>query len=161
MLALVIGIASGLIGTLYYQSQFPNSVFAKEPYAKVTIEGLKDFYKVGEPIDFNVKLEGYGCPSGFPDVWIERSSPDGTQADVVWSRIGEIRLLPAGYSCPDTEVYEVRHIGDLERYDRDQQERMRTNGSIPIIMDREGTYVVQVTYGEHAVTQFDVTAADH
>ena len=71
-----------------------------------------------------------------------------------------MRLFPAGVSCPDTEIHEVRHIGDLERYDRDQQERMRTNGSMPIEMDREGRYAIQVASGEPPVGQFTVTAVD-
>jgi len=155
VIATIVGVASGLIGILYSESQFLPIAFEKEPYAKVTVEGLKANYMVGEPIDFHVRLEGYGCHGGFPDVWIK---PDGVEEEVIWARQGEIRLMPAGVSCPNVEVYEVRHIGDMERYQRDPQERLRTIGVMPITMDREGTYIVQVAYGEQTLIRFDVIA---
>lgn len=162
VVAIVVGAASALIGLLYFQTTgFSENPFESEPYVKVSSEGLKESYKVGEPIDFLVKLEGYGCDAGFPDVWIDKLLPfsDQTEEEIVWSRVGEMRLFPAGYSCPDAEIYQVRHIGDLQRYQNDLQERLRTSGSVPIVMD-SGKYVVRVSYGDPEIGRFSVIAAD-
>ena len=108
----------------------------------MTIEALKDSYKVGEPGDFVVKVEGYGCDTGFPSVHIAKVSTD----EPVWSRFGEIRLFPAGYSCPHEDIYQCRQIGDVEKYD-DEQERGRTEGGVPIVVNIEGKYAVHVEGG--------------
>ncbi|MGI0048105.1 MAG: hypothetical protein ACREAW_01060 [Nitrososphaera sp.] len=139
IIAGTIGIASVLIGLLYFQPQLFD-IAAKEPYTRVTIEGLKDMYKVGEPIDFTVRVEGYGCDRGFPSVAIYKASAE----EPVWSRLGEFRLFPAGYSCPHADIHNVRHIGDLEKYNNDEQERLRIEGGMPIVMKDEGRYVVDV-----------------
>lgn len=133
----VVAAASVLMGALYFQ---PALFAAKEPFVAVAIEGLKSTYGTGEPIDFVVRIEGYGCDAGFPSVGIVQSSTGET----VWSRFGEIRLFPAGYSCPHGDIRQVRHIGDVERYENDDQERLRTRGGVPITMTDEGEYFVYV-----------------
>jgi hypothetical protein len=133
---------------LYFQPQLFD-IAAKEPYTTVTIEGLKDTYKDGEPIDFTVRIEGYGCERGFPPVAIYKASAE----EPVWSRFGEFRLFPAGYSRPHEDIHNVRHIGDLEKYSNDEQERLRTEGSMPIVVKDEGRYVVDV---ESIVKEFTV-----
>lgn len=127
---------------LYFQPD----LFAqeKEPYATVTIDGLRDTYRVGEPVDFLVKVEGYGCDFGFPHVSVIKVS--GNASEVVWYRIGEIRLLPAGVECPLTDIYQVRHISDVQRYNNVEQERLRTSGVVPIVLE-EGSYAVHVEGG--------------
>lgn len=142
IIAGVVGIASVLTGILYFQPQFFD-IAAKEPFSVVSIERLKDTYKVGEPIDFIVRIEGYGCDAGFPSVFITRAST----GEPVWSRFGEIRPFPAGYSCPYENIYQVRHIGDIERYNNDEQERLRTTGGMPIVINTEGRYAVHVEGG--------------
>lgn len=145
MIAGVVGIASVLMGILYYQPQ----LFAvKEPYSAVRIERLEDTYLVDEPIDFIVTVKGYGCDAGFPSVYITTSTDE-----MVWSRIGEVRLFPAGYSCPNENIYQVRHIGDFERYGNDEQERRRIQGGMPIVMNSEGKYVVHVKDGTVPATK--------
>ncbi len=58
----LVAVGSVLTGLLYFQPQlFDNIIAAKEPFIAITIEGLKDTYKVGEPIDFIVRIEGHGC----------------------------------------------------------------------------------------------------
>jgi hypothetical protein len=162
VVAIVVGAASALIGLLYFQTTgFSENPFESERYVMVSIEGLKESYKVGEPIDFLVILEGYGCDAGFPHVWIEKLSSfnNQTREEIVWSRLGEMRLFPAGYSCPYAEIYQVRHIGDLQRYNNDLQERSRTSGSMPIVLD-SGKYVVRVSYGDPELGRFSVIEAD-
>lgn len=151
IVASIVGVASVLTGILYFQ---PQIFGAKEPFTTITIEGLKTTYRTGEPIDFIVKIEGYGCNGGFPTVMIKNTS-----GEAVWSRSGEFRLFPAGYSCPLEEVYNVRHIGDLERYSNDEQERMRTKGGMPIVMNVEGEYAVEVEARSPAVKEFTVIAS--
>lgn len=135
----VIGFASVLGGVFYFYPRPPDN-FSAEPYFAVTIEGLKDTYKAGEPVDFIVTLEGYGCDAGFPSVMIYKES----SKEQVWSRSAEIRLFPAGYSCPHEEIHHVRHIGDVVRYNNDEQERVRTQGEVPIIISKGGRYVVDI-----------------
>jgi hypothetical protein len=150
IMAGAVGVASVLTGLLYFQPLIFD-FGAKEPYITVTIEGLKDTYKVGEPIDFTVRIEGYGCDRGFPSVTIHKEST----GEVVWSRFGEIRLFPAGYSCPHEDIRHVKHIGDVERYNNDEQDRLRTQGGVPIVMSEEGRYVVDV---ESVTKEFTVTS---
>lgn len=121
----------------------------KKEYANVTFEDLKEEYKIGQPIDFYVKVQGYGCDRGFPTVSIIKlpALDNQTQREVVWSRLGEIRLFPAGNDCPVTDFYQVRHIGDVMSYQNNEQERLRTDGGVPIIMKQEGRYVVEVDGG--------------
>jgi hypothetical protein len=142
IIAGAVGIASVLTGILYFQPQLFD-IGAKEPYTTVTIEGLKGTYKVGEPIDFTIRIAGYGCDAGFPSVFIAKV-PTG---EPVWSRFGEIRLFPAGYPCPPENIYQVRHIGDVEKYNNDEQERLRTTGGMPIVINTEGRYAVHVEGG--------------
>jgi hypothetical protein len=126
----------------------------------VTIEGLKERYNIGEPIDFLVRVEGFGCDMNFPRVLIKRAAHSNNQPqETVWSRLGEIRLLPAGTSCSPSEIYQVRHIGDSEKYNNDEQERLRTEGSVAITIDSEGRYAVQVQGGnllEPFIQEFEV-----
>jgi hypothetical protein len=61
--------------------------------------------------------------------------------------------LPAGYSCPHQDIDNVRHIGDVEKYNNDEQERLRTEGGMPIVIRDEGRYVVDV---ESVVKEFAV-----
>jgi hypothetical protein len=135
----VMGFASVLGGVFYFYPR-PLDNFSAESHITVTIERLKDAYKVGEPVDFIVTLEGYGCDAGFPSVMIYKES----SKEPVWSRSAEIRLFPAGYSCPHEEIHHVRHIGDVVRYNNDEQERVRTLGGMPIIINEEGRYVVDI-----------------
>lgn len=156
----VIGVAAVIAILMYFQ--FNTSVFTeKELYTNVTINGLKDAYRVGEPIDFFVTVEGHGCDAGFPHVLIKQVIPSG-QEKIIWSRFGEIRLFPAGYDCPLSDIYHVRHIGDVQRYQNDEQERLRTDGSMPIVFEQEGTYVVEVrganVRGDPVQSEFDVVA---
>ena len=151
IIASVVGIASVLTAILYFQPQVFANIAAKEPHVDLTIEGLKESYTVGESIDFIVRVEGYGCDRGFPSVTIVQDSTE----QAVWSRLGEIRSFPAGYSCPYENIYHVKHIGDVERYNNDKQDRMRTQGSVPIVMTIEGKYSVQV---EDLVKEFAVIA---
>lgn len=139
----VVGVASTLVVLLYFQ--FTGGFAEKELYANVTISGLKDTYRAGEPVDFFVTVEGNGCDAGFPHVHIKRMMPSG-QDEIVWYRFGEIRLFPSGYDCPLGDIYHVRHIGDVQGYENDEQERLRTDGSVPIVLKQEGTYVIEV-YG--------------
>lgn len=140
----VAGVAATVAVLLYFQ--FNTSGFTeKELYTNVTISGFKDTYRVGEPIDFFITVEGYGCDAGFPHVLIKREMPGG-QDEVVWNRFGEIRLFPVGYDCLLGDIYHVRHIGDVQRYENDEQERLRTDDSVPIVSEQEGTYVIEV-YG--------------
>jgi hypothetical protein len=147
-IASVVGIASILTGLLYFQPQLFD-IAAKEPYTTLTIEGLKDMYIVGEPIDFTVRVEGYGCDRGFPSVAIYKASTE----ESIWSRFGEFRLLPAGYPCPHQDIVNVRHIGDVEKYNNDEQERLRIEGGMPIVVRDEGRYVVDI---ESVVQEFIV-----
>jgi hypothetical protein len=150
IIASVVGAAFILISLLYFQPQIFD-IAAKELYTTMTIEGLKDTYKVGESIDFIVRVEGYGCDKGFPSVAIYNVSTK----EMVWSRFGEFRLFPAGYSCPHEYIHNVRHVGDLEKYNNDEQERLRTKGGVPIVMNDEGRYAVDV---ESTVKEFMVVA---
>lgn len=148
MIACVVGIASVITGVLYFQPPVFANIAAKEPYVAVTIEGLKESHSVGEPIDFIVMVEGYGCDGGFPSVGVI----DVSTGEAVWSRFGEIRLFAAGSSCPHGEIHHTKHIGDVERYNNDEQDRLRTQGSVPIVMTEEGEYAVHV-YGNVPVTK--------
>ena len=75
-----------------------------------------------------------GCDAGFPSFYVAKVST----GELIWSRFGEIRLFHAGYSCPYEDIYQVRHIGDAEKYYNDEQERARTEGDMPKITDVEG-----------------------
>lgn len=152
----IVGIASVLVGILYFQPNILDNITSKKPYVTITIEGLLDTYKVGEPIDFLFIVEGYGCDSGFPTVSIKRISEfeNQTHEEMVKSRFGEIRHFPADVSCPTTDIYQARHIGDVQKYSNDEQERQRIRGSVPIIIDIEGNYVVQI--GNSEVKQFRI-----
>jgi len=137
-----------------------------ERYAEVTIEGLQRIYAIGEPIDFLVRVEGYGCDWGFPHVYVKRlsfssaSDSDQTIEEIVWLRVGEIRTFPAGTSCNPTNIHQARHIGDVEKYNNDVQEQLRIQGSMPIVTDREGRYAIHVeggnVRGEPFVQEFEV-----
>jgi len=155
----IAGVVAGaaiLAAIMYFQPQtlFP----AREPFTSVTIDGLKDTYRIGEPIDFTVSITGYGCDVGFPSVLIKKANQ--TQEEIVWSRIGEIRSFPPGASCPLEDIHQVRHIGDLQKYNNDDQERARTQGGVPIVINKEGRYAVQVMDGnvrDPVVKEFTVT----
>lgn len=138
IVACAVGVAS-VIAAIFLSN--PGNA-AKEPFVNVTIEGLKETYKVGEPVDFVVKVEGYGCDTGFPSVVITKADSQMQQQQPVWSRF-EIRHFPANVSCELVDLYKVRHIGDVTKYNNDEQERMRTMGSVPIILN-EGKYIVAV-----------------
>jgi hypothetical protein len=118
---------------------------SREPYSAVTFEGLKDTYAAAEPIEFYVRIEGYGCNAGFPTVWIEKELA-GNQTQPVWERLGELRSLPPGYSCPLEDLHQVRHIGDVQAYNNIEQEHWRIQGPMPIVLD-EGEYVVYAKGG--------------
>ena len=156
MIGAIVGAASVMVAVLYFQPQIFDP--AREPYAIVTVEGLKGEYRVGEPVEFAVRIEGYGCDRGFPSVYIATT---GDQAEVVvWSRFGELRHFPAGVDCRPAEINQVREIGEAQKYNNSEQERWRTQGGVPIVMDREGMYVIHVTDGNArgslAIGQFTV-----
>lgn len=132
------------VATMWHFQIF--SIQEKQPYRTVTINGLKDAYKPGEKIDFIVIVKGFGCDAGFPSVSIRMYAVE-EQGKVIWSRFGEIKLLPAGVQCPSTEIYQVRHIGDVQKYNNDDQERLRTDGTVSIVVEKEGRYVVNVEGG--------------
>jgi hypothetical protein len=140
---IAVGAALAIAAMLHFQIF---SMQEKQPYRTVIIDGLKGTYKPGEKIDFTVRVEGYGCDAGFPNVSIRMSVAEG-QDRVVWSRFGEIKLLPAGVQCPSTTIYQVRYIGDVQKYNNDEQERLRTDGAVPIAMEKEGRYAVEVEGG--------------
>ncbi len=50
IIAGVVGIASALTNILYFQRQLFGNISANEHFTTLTIEGLRDTYKVGEPI---------------------------------------------------------------------------------------------------------------
>lgn len=165
----IIGIVAGVsivVSILYLQPSILDIFGQNERYAKVTIEGLQRTYKIGEPIDFVVRVEGYGCDLGFPHVFVKRlsfsssSDSDETKEKILWSRFGEIRSFPAGTSCNPTNIYQARHIGDVEKYNNDEQEQLRIQGSMPIVIDREGRYAIHVeggnVRGEPFVQEFEV-----
>jgi hypothetical protein len=52
-----------------------------------------------------------------------------------------MKLFLASYH---EDIYQVRHIGDLERYGNNEQERQRTQGGMPIVMKSEGKYTVHL-----------------
>jgi hypothetical protein len=54
----------------------------------------------------------------------------------------EIRLFAIGSLCESTEFYKERHIGDVQKYNNDEQERLRTEGKVPIILN-DGKYVAR------------------
>jgi hypothetical protein len=141
VVAVAVGIASILAVVLFPSLSHAST---KEPFVKVAIDGLKETYKAGEPVDFVVTVEGYGCDRGFPTVSIIKvdSSNNQTQ-NVVWSRMGEIRLFAAGSVCESTDFYKERHIGDIQKYNSDEQERSRTDGKVPITLG-EGRYTAMV-----------------
>jgi hypothetical protein len=143
IVACVVGAASVIAGVLYMQPQ----IFAapREPYSIVTFEGLKDTYAAGEPIEFYVRIEGYGCNTGFPTVWIEKEL-SGNQTQLVWERLEELRSLPPGYSCPLEDLHQVQHIGDVQAYNNIEQEHLRIQGPMPIVLD-EGEYAVYAKGG--------------
>jgi hypothetical protein len=141
-----VGVAS-ILAAVFISS--PSIVAAKEPFVNVTIDGLKETYKAGEPVDFVVKVKGYGCDMGFPTVVIMKQE-NQTQIPV-WSRMGEIRLSAIGSVCESTDFYKERHIGDVQKYNKDEQERLRTVGSVPIILNG-GKYAVTVEGGVVSTT---------
>jgi hypothetical protein len=149
VIAGVVAAASVLVGVLYLQ---PALFAAKEPSTTMTIEGLKDTYRIGEPIDFVVRIDGHGCDTGFPSVGIIKASTGET----IWSRLGEIRSFPAGYSCPHEGIHHAKHIGDVERYQNDEQDRLRTQGGVPIIIAEEGKYFVHVDGSVPTTKEFTV-----
>lgn len=165
---MIIGIVAGasiVVSILYLQPGI--GIFGQnERYAKVTIEGLRQTYAIGEPMDFLVRVEGYGCDWGFPHVYVKRlsfssaSDSDQTIEEIVWLRVGEIRTFPAGTSCNPTNIHQARHIGDVEKYNNDVQEQLRIQGSVPIVIDREGRYAIHVeggnVRGEPFVQEFEV-----
>ena len=153
MIGAMVGAASVVVAVLYFQPQIFDP--AREPYATVTVEGLKGEYRVGEPVEFAVRIEGYGCDAGFPSVYIAT-----TGDQTVWSRFGELRHFPAGVGCQPAGINQVREIGEAQKYDTSEQERWRTQGGVPIVMDREGTYVIHAeggnARGSLAIGQFTV-----
>lgn len=143
----------------------PGLATKREQSVRVTIEGLKETYMVGEPIDFFVNVQGYGCDAGFPTVAIivmkqgSNLTLGGEGGEPVWSRMGEIRSFPFGVSCEPADLHKVRHIGGLQKYNSDDQERIRTTGGVPIIIQNEGRYAVVVGGAGAAVTkEFSVVA---
>jgi hypothetical protein len=57
--------------------------------------------------------------------------------------MGEIRLFAVGSVCESTDFYKERHIGDIQKYNSDEQERSRTDGKVPITLG-EGRYTAMV-----------------
>lgn len=99
---------------------------------KVSFEGLKDTYKVGEELDFTVKLEGYWNDCGvFPQTEIVRLRDETSPNDVMlWVDRGAIN----DYSNPSCDhnpdmISKMRHI--------------QGNPFKPLRLLEEGTYEVR------------------
>jgi hypothetical protein len=138
----------------------------KEPYANVAVDGLKASYRVGEQIEFAVKVEGYGCDAGFPQVRITRNAaPDKGIYDTqtFWYRVGEGTFVPAG--CLSEYFSMVRHIGDVN----DPNEQRYSHGNtghedLPIAMRYEGEYEIVISggsllRGQNVVREFEVISS--
>ncbi|MDE1832519.1 MAG: hypothetical protein KGI02_09155 [Thaumarchaeota archaeon] len=96
-------------------------------YADISITGLHQHYVVGEPIDFQIHIQGYG-PCDFPSVSIIHGN------NTVW------KGKSGAVSCP----YPIQRLS--ERYD------LESLGG-PFYLNQSGAYALQVKYDSNMTEQ--------
>ncbi|MEW6604605.1 MAG: hypothetical protein AB1351_07940 [Thermoproteota archaeon] len=100
-----------------------------------TIEGLKDSYSAGEPIDFVVRVTGFGNGCGYPDVSIKNADT----GEIVWS--------PERFAFPLCDPAPHQHSVTWMPKDW---------GKYPIVIDKEGSYFVEAEFNEKVREDFVV-----
>jgi hypothetical protein len=102
---------------------------------ELTINGLKDTYKVGEEVDFIIKVTGYRRLCTFPNIAVQNTNT----GQVVWYS----RTAILSFCEPAHDINEEFHPRDIDR--------------IPIILNETGTYRLGASVGgKPLLKNFDV-----
>jgi plastocyanin len=100
----------------------------KDMYVNVSVEGLKSTYRIGEPVTFDVAVEGYGVNCNSFDAKIE----DKDEPEFGYS----ISSIP-GCISPDSfrDYKDHLHVGpESQMY-------------YPAVINQTGTYLLTISYG--------------
>ncbi len=149
---LALGISFVVIFAAVANSSFgmspPSHYIGRYPYMTLTIEGLKETYSKGGPIDFTLNVKGYGTNCiETPSIWIKDST-----GDVVWL-YETVNLM--GCSDPDRSPHEINEVWNLE--ERLSALPPEVNMHQPSI-NQTGTYTLEVVYyGEKLDHHFEVS----
>ena|SRR2546430_2464636 len=122
---IVIIITTGFIAIFALTSYHP-------PYdVNLSMEGLQETYKIGEQIDFFVKIKGYGNYCNGPSIIIAKET---NRSDTVWIGGGPEFI---GTNCPEHDINITFQVdSNLEK---------------PLIIKQAGTYVVSVQFGNKSI----------
>ncbi|MDH2907986.1 MAG: hypothetical protein PXX83_07840 [Candidatus Nitrosotalea sp.] len=96
-------------------------------YQQLTVTGLNDSYKVGQPIEFNTEMKGYGTVCRNPQLSI--SYTDGTE---LWTGPETVTVCDPGMGDFDIN-YDVSQLGG------------------PVVLNQTGSYGIMVEYGADTV----------
>ncbi|MHB8602693.1 MAG: hypothetical protein ACYC6W_01535 [Nitrosotalea sp.] len=112
-------------------------------HSDISLVGFNDTYKTGQPIDFQIRVNGFNYLDGAETPEFQVKGPSG---NIVWS--------PS-----NTNGLRLCCVPELVNYDR-MFNLTRLGG--PIIIDKAGLYNLVVSYDRQQITkQFSVTASQN
>ena len=122
-IAAILGVGSAIILSLVPSPTTPQSRYNPEDI-QIMVDGLRETYKVGEPIEFLVKIEGYGSFCGTPDITVSNVKDP---SEILWH--DKDQLLFIGKPCNPGEIHVTIRVGEKDN---------------PLVIDRPGTYNVLI-----------------